>query len=79
MLFIQVVPAAGYMLPPGAQPLSTTPTYVEDLEDPNPPIDPETANKEFYQLDKVRRRHYTTTQHCDIDLVTCRNVCALCV
>ena len=39
----------------GAQPASATPTYMEDLEDPNPPIDPETTNKDFYKLDKVNK------------------------
>jgi hypothetical protein len=27
---------------------------MEDLEHPNPPVDPETVNRDFYQLDKVR-------------------------
>ena len=46
----------GYMFSPGAYQASTTPTFMEDLEDPNPPVDPETVNREFYQLDKVRER-----------------------
>lgn len=49
----QVLPPAGYMYSPGTQQSSVTPTFMEDLEDPNPPIDPETVNKEFYNLDKV--------------------------
>jgi hypothetical protein len=47
-------PPSGYMFSPGAYQSSTTPTFMEDLEDPNPPVDPETVNREFYQLDKVR-------------------------
>ena len=49
----QVMPPSSYMFSPGAQPTSATPTFTEDLEDPNPPIDPETMNREFYKLDKV--------------------------
>ena len=49
------MPPSGYMFSPGAyQTSATTPTFMEDLEDPNPLIDPETVNREFYQLDKVR-------------------------
>lgn len=48
------MPPSGYMFSPGPYQASTTPTFMEDLEDPNPPVDPETVNREFYQLDKVR-------------------------
>ena len=41
------------MYSPGAQQMSAPPTFMEDLEDPNPPIDREAINKEFYELDKV--------------------------
>ena len=48
------MPPSSYMFSPGAYQASTTPTFMEDLEDPNPTVDPETVNREFYQLDKVR-------------------------
>ena len=55
----QPMPPSGYMFSPGAyQTSATTPTFMEDLEDPNPLIDPETVNREFYQLDKVRETVY---------------------
>ena len=46
----QVLSPASYSFSPSTQ---QPPTFMEDLEDPNPPVDPETMNKEFYKLDKV--------------------------
>ena len=53
---MQGMPPSNYsaMFTPSAHAAPTTPIFVEDLEDPNPPIDPETKNREFYLLDKVR-------------------------